>query len=278
VFRNALTSQMQVRTLVEAAMGKMGLKRFAILYPNDAYGVEFANLFWDEVRARNGEIRGAQPYDPQETDFRGHVQRLVGTYYFEDRANEYRLYSKAWADKNPKRSARQAPPTLEELLPPIVDFDAIFIPDSVKAVGQIAPMLAYNNVNGVRLLGTNIWNSTSLISRGQKFVEGAVFVDSYLANAPAFVDSTFYRSFKATFEEDPSLTEVQTYDSGLLLRQLIAGGANTRQALRDKIASLQSFPGAIGLLSVTQEREIVRPLSALTAKDGRLTLLDSTRR
>jgi outer membrane PBP1 activator LpoA protein len=278
VFRNALTSQMQVQSLVDTAMGKMGMKRFAILYPNDAYGVEFANLFWDEVRARNGDIRGAQTYDPQETDFRGHVQRLVGTYYFEDRANEYRLYSRAWAEKNPKRSARQAPPTLEELLPPIMDFDAIFIPDTVKAVGQIAPMLAYTNVSGVRLLGTNIWNSPSLISRGQKFVEGAVFVDSYLAGSASFVESAFYRGFKTTFEEEPGLTEVQAYDSGLILRQLIGSGATTRQSVRDRIATLQGLPGAIGALSVTREREILRPLSALTARDGRITSMDSTRR
>ncbi|MGE0761928.1 MAG: ABC transporter substrate-binding protein, partial [Bdellovibrionales bacterium] len=39
VFRNSLTSEMQVRQLVKVAMDKMGLKRFAILYPNDAYGV-----------------------------------------------------------------------------------------------------------------------------------------------------------------------------------------------------------------------------------------------
>ena len=38
-------------------------------------------------------------------------------------------------------------------------------------------MLNYYNVEGVTLLGTNIWNQPSLIKRGQKYVEGALFVE-----------------------------------------------------------------------------------------------------
>lgn len=275
VFRNALTSEMQVEYLVDTAMNKMGLKNFAILFPNDAYGTEFANLFWDIVKARGGEIRGAQPYDPKETDFRGHVQRMTGLFYLEDRADEYRLRSKAWAEKNPKRSARQSAPSIEDLLPPIVDFDAVFIPDSARAVGQIAPMLAYNNISGVRLLGTNLWNTPGLVTRGQKFVENSVFPDSFLANDPAFVNSEFSTSFRTTFEEEPGLTEIQAYDSALILRQLIAGGERSRSSLRDRMVGLQNFPGALGRLSVNAEREFRRPLTALTIKDGKVMDLDS---
>jgi ABC-type branched-subunit amino acid transport system substrate-binding protein len=60
VFRNALTSEMQVRQLVKSAMEDLKLRRFAILYPNDPYGVEYANIFWDEVLARGGVITAAQ--------------------------------------------------------------------------------------------------------------------------------------------------------------------------------------------------------------------------
>lgn len=273
VFRNALTSQMQVHYLVDLAMNQLGFKNFAIVFPNDAYGVEYTNLFWDEVMARGGTITGAQPYDPKETDFRGPIQRLVGTYYTEDRASEYGLRIRAWQEKNPKRSARQAPPAMEEILPPIVDFDALFIPDSARAVGQVAPMLAYNNVNKVTLLGTNLWNSQNLVARGQKFVENSVFVDSVLASDPSFQNSEFFMNFKSTFDEDPGLTEVQAYDSALVLRQLIAGGESSRSGLRQKMASLKAFPGAVGSFSVTTHREFMRPMSALTVKSGQITTL-----
>ncbi|HVK60398.1 MAG TPA: penicillin-binding protein activator [Bdellovibrionales bacterium] len=278
IFRNAVTSQTQVRALLDVVMGKLGMKRFAILFPNDAYGVEYANFFWDEAMSRGGQITGAQPYDPKETDFRGHVQRLAGMFYSEDRASEYRHNLKLYTEKNPKRGARQAAPALEELMPPIIDFDAIFIPDTARAVGQIAPMLAYNNIRDVRLLGTNAWNSPALIQRGQKFVEKAVFVDSALTNDPSYRSSPFFSAFVATFEEEPGLTELQAYDSALILRQLIAGGETTRVGLRERMASLRDFPAATGRLSITDQREIERPLTALTVENGAIVPFESIQR
>lgn len=277
VFRNALTSQMQVQFLVDIAMSKLGLKSFAILFPNDAYGIEYANLFWDEVRSRGGDVRGAQPYDPLETDFRGYVQRLVGTFYLEDRADEYRLHAKAWSEKNPRHSGRGAPAP-EDLLPPVIDFDALFIPDGAKAVGQIAPMLAYTNVSGTKLIGTNIWNSPAIVTRGQKFVENSLFVDSFLAGDSSFVRSDFFTSFKSVFDEEPGLTEVQAYDSALILRQLIANGETTRAGLQSRMSKVENFPGAIGRLSVDSQREFRRPLSALTVKDGKIVGFENTPR
>jgi branched-chain amino acid transport system substrate-binding protein len=268
IFRNALTSQMQVQALVDLAMKELGYKNFAIMYPNDAYGTEYANLFWDEVKSRGGEIRAAQVYDPKETDFRSYVQRLTGTFYLDDRADELRSRQADYTQKNPKKSLRNGGPAIEDILPPIVDFDAIFIPDEARAVGQIAPSLAYDNVKGVRLLGTNIWNSPRFLQRGQKFVEGAIFVDSVLTSDPAFMSSPFYTNFKATFNDDPGLTEVQAYDSALIVRNLIAKGETTRIGLQQAMANLQSFDGALGKLSVTPDREIRRPMTAFTVSKG----------
>lgn len=275
IFRNALTSQMQIQQLVDVAMKELGYKKFAIVYPNDAYGVEYANLFWDEVKSRGGDITGAQPYDPKETDFRGHIQRLTGLFYQEDRAAEFQARSRLYYEKNPKRSARQGGPSVEDILPPIVDFDAIFIPDSARAVGQIAPMLAYNNVRNVRLLGTNIWNSPSVIQRGQKFVEDSIFIDSVLATSPDFKNSKFYTSFKEAFEEEPGLMELQAYDSALILRQLIAGGESSRIGLQASMSQLQNFPGALGPLSISEDREFKRPTTVLTISKGQIIPLGS---
>jgi len=275
IFRNALTSQMQIKNLVEVAMGKLGMHNFAIMYPNDPYGVEYTNFFWDEVKAHGGNITAAQPYEAKETDFRGHVQRLTGTYYLEDRGEEYRLKLKAFQEKNPKRSVRQSAPSVEEIVSPVIDFDALFIPDSVRAVGQIAPMLAYNDVNNIRLLGTNLWDTPSLISRGQKFVENSVFVDGFLSTDPKFVSSDFFTNFKSTFDDEPGLTELQAYDSALILRQTVAAGETNRIGLQHRLASLQNFQGAIGLMSVNADREFIRPVTTLMVKDAKIVPFES---
>ena len=266
IFRNSVTSEMQVKELVRVAMDQLGYRRFAILYPNDSYGTEYANLFWDEVLAKGGTIAGAQMYSPQETDFRGPIRRLVGTYYMEDRKTEYEGRVKEWFKKQKSLKTRNSPP--DDLLPPVVDFDAIFVPDSPKAIGQIAPMLTYQGVTKVRLIGTNIWNSNEFVRRGQKNVEKALFVDSNIASDPNYKTSRFFQEYKRVFGEDPGLFEAQGYEVGVMLRQLISGGETTRVGLAQALTSIRLFQGVSGPMSMNAHRELVRPLIPLTVVDG----------
>jgi len=268
IFRNAVTSAMQVRELVRLAMEQLGLKRFAILYPNDTYGVEYANLFWDEVLARGGTIAGAQIYNPSETDFRGPIKRLVGTYYVEDRRIEYQNRLRDWYRKQKKISTRSSPP--DDILPAIVDFDALFIPDTPKALGQIAPMLVYQGVTNTRLLGTNIWNSSELVRRGERHVENAVFVDTNIVNDPAFKASKFFSDFVKTYGEEPGLFEAQGYEAGVMLRQTISGGERSRVGLAEGLNRMRQFQGVGGMLSMNEQRELTRPLTPFIVKGAEI--------
>ncbi|MBW2369710.1 MAG: penicillin-binding protein activator [Deltaproteobacteria bacterium] len=81
VFRNFLTAKAQVTTLVSYLCDEMGLRRFAILYPEERYGRTFMNLFWDEVLAHGGRVVGVEPYRTQATDFADPIRKLVGLYY-----------------------------------------------------------------------------------------------------------------------------------------------------------------------------------------------------
>lgn len=267
IFRNAITSEMQVKFLVKTAMDK-GMRKFAILYPNDAYGVEFANLFWDEVLARGGKITGVQPYDPQETDFRNPIKRLIGTYYLEDREQEYKDRLTKWYQENASAPGRHHPP--DDLLPPIVDFDALFVPDSPKALGQIAPMLPYVGVSKIQLLGTNLWDSQEFIRRGQVHVENAIFVDSELSADPRFATSPFAKEFEKVFGQAPGIFETQGYEVGLALRNVISQGQHTRQELTSALANARQVQGVLGPLNINEAREFVRPMVALTVQRGQI--------
>ena len=267
VFRNAVTGEMQVRQLVESAMQNHNIQNFAVLFPNDAYGTEYANLFWDEVLARGGQIRAAQAYDPKETDFRNVVQRLVGTYYIEDRASEYQAKLKEREKKGQKKSVRDDSP--EEILPPIADFEAIFIPDSAKALGQIVPMLAYNDVADILFLGTNLWNTTDTIDRLGKTVPKILFVDSPSMEKVAR-SSPFIKEFQTVFGSRPEAFEAQAYEAALALRRTIESGETTRESLREALAKSKYLEGVTGKLPLTERREFLRPLIALSIKDAKI--------
>jgi branched-chain amino acid transport system substrate-binding protein len=259
-----------VQELARNAIEKYGMKRFAIVYPNDPYGTEYANLFWDAVLALGGQVTAAQSYSPIERDFSGVVSRLVGTYYIEDRADEYTHLIKDWYGQQKVITSRVTPPT--DLLQPIVDFDAVFIPDGVKSLGQIASMLVFNDVKNVRLLGTNLWNSTSLVERGTSLIENSLFVDALSSMDNSLSHTAFFRDYKNLYDEEPSSFEAQAYDSGLVLRDAISHGARSRGAVREALQGLNHFHATVGDISVSSDREFTRPLTVLTVKDGKIAL------
>jgi len=277
IFRNSLTGAMLVQKLVDVAMNDMHMSRFAIMFPNDAYGVEYANLFWDQVRANGGTITAAQAYNPKDNDFTPYIQRLVGTYYTEDRKEEYRLRLKAWEEKSQKKLRNAETPTYEKLLPPIIDFDAIFIPDTAQALSSIASYLPYYDVDNIYLLGTNIWNNPVLLTKPElrKTLEHSIFVDSFLTSDKAFQGSDFFAAYKQVFGEDPGIFEVQAYDSALILRQLLQSGADSRIAITSKLQGLKNFPAALGPLSVSVNREIYRPVIDLKIQNGQIVHLNN---
>jgi branched-chain amino acid transport system substrate-binding protein len=271
IFRNALTSEMQVQYIVQTAVEKLGFTKFAILYPEDAYGAEYANLFWDAVQTAGGQIKAAQSYDPKETDFRAPIQKLVGTYYTDDRSYEFKAKFEEWKKKVPVQTARTEVP--KDLLPPIVDFDAIFIPDNTKALGQIAAMLSFQDIKGVSLLGTNIWNTPGVIERAGSFSKNIIFVDSFLNEDQKFTNSDFYKRYFQSFGKSPSLFDLQAYDTALILRDAVSG-VSSRSELQMKLAGLRSVKGALNTLDSQTSRDFSRPIVALTINDGKILTLE----
>jgi ABC-type branched-subunit amino acid transport system substrate-binding protein len=268
VFRNALTSEMQVEHLVRVAREQMNISKFGILYPEDAYGIEYANLFWTEVEKMGGKVRAAQSYDPKETDFRAPIQRLVGTYYTDDRAIEYKQKLTEWENKKKRTSARHEPP--QDLLPPLVDFEALFIPDSAKVLGQVSAMLAVSDVKGITLLGTNLWNTSGLAERAGPF--NIIFVDSFYRNDPNFLQSPIVKEFQEKTGKIPTLFDIQAYDTAVVIKNALSS-ASSRTGLKEELSRLTSVRGALTNLQMLPSRDLSRPIVTLTVKDGQIVLM-----
>lgn len=81
VFRNFITPSMQIKSLISYAVEDLGIKSFAILYPDENYGKTFMNLFWDQLIEHGGKVVGVESYSPDSTDFADPIKKLVGLYY-----------------------------------------------------------------------------------------------------------------------------------------------------------------------------------------------------
>lgn len=286
VFRNSLTAEMQIDRLVQHAFEKLNAKRFAVLYPNDAYGIEFANIYWDHVLARGGKIMAAQTYDPKENDFTSMIQKMTGTYYQEARPEEYTarlkeiaLEKKSKADKN-KNKAKVKPKdtraneVLESVLAPILDFDVLFIPDTGKTLSQVMAFLKVNDVPPLTFLGTNIWNNNELSKRVGSTTNQIYFVDAIDLSDSSPKETQFYKDYFAEFNEEPTLIEMQVFEAAKIIRDLLADGVASRDSLASGLRSLGRTTGVTGELRMSSQRELERPLHILSIEAGTIKKIE----
>ena len=80
-FRNSLTDAMQGRLLASYATQQLRLRRFAILFPDDAYGTALADHFTDSLAEHNGRVVARAGYPPDTPDSADALQRIRAETY-----------------------------------------------------------------------------------------------------------------------------------------------------------------------------------------------------
>ena len=270
VFQNAVTHEHIIKNLVSTLIQKLNHTSFAILYPNDPFGIEYANLFWDYVLAQGGKISATQTYKPDETDFNDSIRRLTGTYYYEDRDEEFRNLLTTWFSIKPSKRNQKK---LREVLPPIVQFSAIFIPDSIKSLKRIAPYFNFQNIEQVTFAGPSLWNSPRLLKQQPDLIEGAVFVSALIAHHPDFKNSSFFKNFKSTFNYSPGLFEFLAYQSALALRQALSTGSHTREELKTSLSKMNQLSSPVGTVKISKNREFIYPITQFSVKNSTINPL-----
>jgi len=247
VFRYFLTGEMQVRTLVTYSIENLGIKNFAILYPDDNYGTEMMNLFWDEVLRQGGQIRGVESYSGKQTDFGKEIKALTGLNFSEE--------DEASGEK----------PV------PIVDFDALFIPDSCFIASMIAPQLAFYDITGVQLLGTSIWNSPDILKKNSEYLEGAIFTDCFFLDSARPEVRDFIDRFYVACGREPGNMEALAYDATKIMADLITeSDVETRDDMKDGLSRVEDYPGITGMTSFSGTGDAERPLHILTLMNGEI--------
>ncbi len=279
VFRNFITPKMQVRTLTSFAVESLGLLRFAILYPDETYGITFMNLFWDELLDRGGQVVAVESYKPEQTDFSDSIKKLVGLYYeipedlrpeteeamADDQEQQPGGSQEQETGENRRKGARGADE--EDKPQAIVDFDAIFIPDSPGKAGLIVPQLAYYDIKDVYILGTNLWHSDSLIKIADQYVQGAIMPDGFFADSPSPRVRKFVQEFEETYQESPDFIEAIVYDTAMILFNVASREhIRYRSEIRDELLNLVDFPGVTGLTSFDKNGDAQKRLYLLRVK------------
>ena len=307
VFRDFLTLSLQVKAIVDYAVGDLNLQKFAVLYPEERYGVSFMNRFWDELISRGAEVVGVESYGTEQTDFSDAIKKLVGLYhprpeqppeeeiedegvrerFLEPEEKAGRVTTQGTLEAADDRFSDQdeLPQEDQEALEkedqeqwseekeepePIIDFQAIFIPDSFEKVGLIAPQLLFHDVADVLLLGTNLWHSEKLIEMARGYVQGAIVPDGFFVNSPSLRVQDFVNSYQEVFGSLPAFLEAQAYDAAWILFEAAnKPGVRSRRTLKEAIMEVKDFPGVTGVTSFDETGDADKDLYLLRIEGGR---------
>lgn len=158
-----LTAKKQAETIAQFSLQTLGLKKFAILHSQTKFGEQYARYFTDTVTSLGGEVVGTASYSDGETDFRQAVDKLTRRNDTAHRQEE--LVALAKKREELKITKRTSKTEMYYSLPPIVEFEAVFIPDDVKTFTQAIPTFAYRDVDHMKFLGVSLLNQPELVSR-----------------------------------------------------------------------------------------------------------------
>ncbi|MBI5598701.1 MAG: penicillin-binding protein activator [Deltaproteobacteria bacterium] len=253
VFRNFLTPKEQAMTVAEYAAKTLGIRKFAVLYPENSYGIELAGHFMAAVKDHGGLIVSEIKYQPGTKDFNSEIKTLFGIKVKEELVGRRRVTEYT----------------------PTVDVEALYIPDYYSTVIQIAPYLAYHNIKDVQLLGSNGWNSPELLKLAGDYVEGAVFVDGFFTASRRKGASLFRDMFVKAYGSPPGILEAEAYDSTMLILSALKGGAVDRGAVRAYLSDTGQFEGATGRMRFDPDGEAVKELFLLKVVKGAITEVEN---
>ncbi|MFO7884307.1 MAG: penicillin-binding protein activator [Desulfobacteraceae bacterium] len=272
VFSNFISPETQVRALVSYAFKDLGVRRFAALYPEDRYGRTCMNLFWNMVDEIGGCMVGAESYSSTQTDFADIIKKLTGTYYPLPRF----LQNKAPGSQLKYAEGSGAGRAKEEIQlrekgdenKAVVDFQAVFIPDSPSKVSMIVPQLAYHDAAGVYLLGTNLWHHPGLLKEAAGFMNKSIITEGFFAQSSRKRTSKFTEKFKKFYGNAPGFIEACACDTmTLLVETALDASVNSRESLRAALKN-RVFDGVTGTSMFDENGNSQNELFFITVKKG----------
>lgn len=273
VFRNFLTPSREVDRILEKAFYDLEISRFGILYPDNTYGRFLMNLFWDRVDEMGGAIMAVETYDPRETDFAVQIKKMVGLHYPRPESVKQMLREMKALTEEEGNPQEEKGKEKEEEPEPIVDFDAVFIPDSFQHVALITPQFPFYNVFNVRFLGTSLWQSPELITLAGDYVQGAVFPAGFFSGDESDQISDFITLYRENFDAEPGILSATGYDTIRLIKHIMKSGTvRTRLDFRERLLSGEGIQGVTGLIAFDARGEVIKDPALVTVSGRSFTL------
>jgi branched-chain amino acid transport system substrate-binding protein len=236
IFQAFMTPRQQVRALVRQALS-LGIKRFAILYPDSSYGRTFLQNYQAELAAQGCEPAAEASYSPGSQELGPALASLA---------------------ESLKPQPGGAPVAT-----------ALFIPDDAATVAAIAGSLTGTPLKGAQLLGTNLLHNAKIPEAQLRALQGIIFPDAFCATDPNPEVQKFIAAYTQQYGEKPDYLAAQGYVVVRVMAQVVESHqARSRMALPQQLLTLKNIPDLPWFQGFNPQREEDAALYLLTLTSG----------
>lgn len=240
IFQAFLTPRQQVRALVQGAMG-MALQRYAILYPDSAYGRTFFQVFQEELAAAGLQLAAQEYYPPGTQDFSPMLTSLKAAL---------------------QGQAAETPGNV-----------ALFIPDDAAVVAAVAGQLPSLSLSGIQIMGTNLLHNARVPAEQLPALQGVVFPDAFFPGDTAPAVQEFVSNYRQQYGENPDYLAAQGYAVVRLMGQLAQSSNLDRTSFPQRLQALRATPEVPWFRSFNSQREEEAAIYLLTIKENQVQML-----
>lgn len=215
--------------IAEFAANTLRVKRIAILYIQNDYGIGLQQVFEKRFKELGGKTLLSVAYKQDETDFRPHLTKIKAqkpeaiylVSYYKDAAL---ILKQA---KQLKINAK------------FLGTTAIEEPKLFEIAGDAAEGVIYPISSG--------YDPDSKETAVSKFIE----------------------DFKKKYNKDPGFVQAQTYDAAKLVTTAMQKGGLTGPAIQKYLETLKGYNGVTGVITFDKNGDVVKPTKIKTIKDGK---------
>ncbi|HXH30929.1 MAG TPA: penicillin-binding protein activator [Bacteriovoracaceae bacterium] len=191
----------QIETLLSDQMiGKFG-PRIGVIYPENEGGKAYVDELWRRANQKGLKITSIASFPKNTHDYRDPAQLFLGLKYPRERSEELRILEDVY--ENEKSTIRRV-----QTLPPVIDFDWVFLATYPHEATGLIPTLGYYDANRIKIIGGPSWVSKSMVKEQKNL--GTLY---FVGDDPKDINQTMLNKFQEIYGKPAGLIEIIALDA-----------------------------------------------------------------
>ncbi len=191
----------QVATLLSDEMVNKFGPRIGVIYPENEGGKAYLDEIWRKSSQRNLQVTSIAGFQKNSHDYRDSAQLFLGLKYPRERSEELKILEDVY--EHERSSIRRV-----QTLPPVLDFDWVFIASYPHEAIQLIPTLGYYDATRIKVVGGPSWVSKSMVKEQKNL--GTLY---FIGDDPKDINHDMLTKFQEIYGKPASFIEVLGLDA-----------------------------------------------------------------